>query len=118
MRLVRGEPASDRGAGHSGLSSDWLQGPAPSPGSIDVGVMTFAAGVTTPLRMHLVGHVPMVMAGAGFVEADGERLEIGPGDVDVAAPGEWHVHGANARPAPVHVAMSTGGNAIADPAPG
>jgi hypothetical protein len=94
VRLVRGEPASDRGAGHHGLSSDWLQGPVPSPGSIDVGVVTFAPGVTTPLHMHLVGHVPMVMAG------------------------EWHVHGADPRAALVHVSVSTGGNEIAGPAPG
>jgi quercetin dioxygenase-like cupin family protein len=118
VRLVRGGPASDRGAGDSGLSSDWLQGPASSPGSLDVGVVTLAPGVTTPLHMHLEGQVPMVMAGEGFVEADGKRLEIGPGDVVVAAPGEWHVHGANPRATLVHVSVSTGGYEIAGPLPG
>jgi quercetin dioxygenase-like cupin family protein len=114
VRLVRGwreGPDAD-----TALSAEWLQGPASSPGSLDVGVMTFAPGAATPLHMHREGQVLMVTAGAGFVEAGGERLEIGPGDVVVAAPGEWHVHGAAAQVGLVHVSVSTGGHEVADPA--
>jgi quercetin dioxygenase-like cupin family protein len=108
VRVVRGGPATDLPDVDTGLSADWLQGPASSPGSIDVGVMTFAPGATTPLHMHREGQVLVVTAGEGFVEAGGERVEIGPGDVVLAAPGEWHVHGAAAAVGLVHVSVTTG----------
>ena len=114
MRLVRGGPARDRPDVDGGPSADWLQGPASSPGSLDVGLMTFAPGATTPLHMHREGQVLMVTAGAGFVEANGERLEIGPGDIVLAAPGEWHVHGAAAHVGLVHVSVTTGAHEVAD----
>ncbi|TFV88925.1 cupin domain-containing protein [Blastococcus sp. CT_GayMR16] len=77
--------------------------------------MTFAPGAATPLHMHREGQVLVVTAGEGFVEAGGERLEIGPGDVVLAAPGEWHVHGAAAQVGLVHVSVTTGAHEVADP---
>jgi quercetin dioxygenase-like cupin family protein len=115
VRLVRGGPARNRPDVDAGLSADWLQGPASSPGSLDVGVMTFAPGATTPLHRHREGQVLVVTAGEGFVEAGGERLEIGPGDVVLAAPGEWHVHGAAAHAGLVHVSITTGAHEVVDP---
>ncbi|MCU1533355.1 MAG: hypothetical protein JWO49_2926 [Arthrobacter sp.] len=114
MRLVRG--GSGRPDVDTALAAEWIQGPASSPGSLDVGVMTFAPGAATPLHMHREGQVLVVTAGEGFVEAGDERLQVGPGDVVLAAPGEWHVHGAGPHRGLVHVSVSTGAHEVAEPA--
>lgn len=67
----------------------------------------FEAGARTAWHRHALGQTLVVTDGCGLVQREGGAIEkICAGDVVMTAPMEKHWHGATARSAMVHVAMS------------
>jgi quercetin dioxygenase-like cupin family protein len=116
MRVVRAEerPAAETGP-VQGLSAVWLRGPTQDH-DLDVGLISFDAGAATPPHVHHVGQVLVVTEGAGFVEVDGVRTELGTGDIVLTPAGEEHVHGAGPDGPMTHLSVTTGRNYV--PMPG
>ena len=93
----------------------WLEGPLATDNRLDLGVVEAHDGSATPAHGHLGGQVIVVLSGRGFVEReDGERIELGPGDVLVAHPGEHHVHGALPGETFRHLTITTGSHVVPD----
>jgi quercetin dioxygenase-like cupin family protein len=70
----------------------------------------FEPSARTDWHTHPEGQVLYVVAGAGRVQtADGETVEVGPGDVVHAPPGEEHWHGASPGSFMMHLSLTTGG---------
>lgn len=111
MRVVRADEQSTAPghttSGASGLSLTWWQGPTTSD-ELDVGYATLDAGARTPPHTHHKGQVIVAVSGTGFIESDGERIEIHPGDVVISPAGEHHVHGAVDGSPWVHLTITTG----------
>ena len=91
-----------------GLTPTWLEGPFTAD-RLDVGVVTMSPGAATPPHVHIGGQVLVVTHGHGFVEANGDRQTLSPGDVVVSPPGESHVHGALDDESFTHISVTTGG---------
>ena len=81
---------------------------------LDVGAVTVKAGTATPPHVHLGGQVILVTHGRGFVETDGNRVEIQAGDVVICPPGELHTHGALDDTPLSHLTVTTGGYSFPD----
>jgi quercetin dioxygenase-like cupin family protein len=86
----------------------WWEGPY-DDGRLNAGVVTVQPGGVTPPHIHGGGQVMIVTAGQGFVEVDGERFELRPGDVVVTPAGELHTHGAAADQPLSHLNVTGGG---------
>lgn len=72
-------------------------------------VVNFEDGARTPRHSHAGGQVLHVIEGRGRTRSrSGDEVEIGPGDVIVADPGEEHWHGAAEGTAMTHLAISIG----------
>ncbi len=72
-------------------------------------VVSFADGARTNWHSHAGGQVLHVIEGAGRTRSrGGEVVELGPGDVVVAEPGEVHWHGAAEGASMTHLAISIG----------
>ncbi len=72
-------------------------------------IVTFEAGARTHWHRHPDGQLLYGLDGAGHVGTrDGETVEIGPGDLVYAPPGEVHWHGASRDAALTHLALSFG----------
>src|SRR4051794_21837950 len=97
MRVLRADEVNERAAAipdEAGkLVPDWLEGPF-NADRVDVGLVTVSRGGGAPPHVHIGGQVIVVLAGSGFVETGGTRVDLGPGDVVIAPPGELHTHGA------------------------
>ena len=94
-------------SGAPGLDLTWIQGPTTND-ELDVGVVKVAAGAQTPPHSHHKGQVIVGLAGRGFVEHEGVRVVVEPGDVVLCAAGEHHVHGAVHDQHWEHLTVSTG----------
>ncbi|MGD9793869.1 MAG: cupin domain-containing protein [Acidimicrobiia bacterium] len=94
----------------------WLEGPH-NGDRLDVGIATFAPGAVVPPHIHLGGQVIVVTAGRGFVETDGERVEVTPGDIVICPAGELHTHGAVDDESFAHLTVTTGGYSFPDGPP-
>lgn len=110
MKLIRSselaaptDPAVPAGE----LAVNWLSGPAFAD-VLDVGLVNVGPGGQTSPHEHHGGQVMVVVSGRGFVECEGQRVEIGSGDVVVCPPGEMHVHGASPDESLTHLTVSTG----------
>ena len=112
MRIVRAdevaELSADVPADPGVLQPHWLDGPA-NGDRLDVGMITLSPGGITPPHIHIGGQVMIVTAGLGFVEVDGHRHTIEPGDVVICPPGERHTHGALDDHTLSHLTITTGG---------
>jgi quercetin dioxygenase-like cupin family protein len=97
------------------LRPQWLDGPF-NADRLDVAIVTMTPGAATPPHIHIGGQVLIVTAGQGFVEANGRRQTIEPGDVVVCPPGEMHVHGALGDQPLAHLTVTTGGYTFPEPA--
>lgn len=95
------------------LHAHWLEGPF-NDDRLDVGLVTMSPGGATPRHTHIGGQVLVVTAGRGFIEADGDRQLLGPGDVVVCPPGETHVHGALENEPLAHLTITTRGYSLPD----
>ncbi len=72
-------------------------------------IVTFEAGARTHWHRHPEGQLLYGVDGAGQVGTrEGETIDIGPGDLVYAPPGEVHWHGASADAALTHLALSFG----------
>jgi quercetin dioxygenase-like cupin family protein len=88
------------------LVPNWLEGPH-TAARLDVGLMSLGPGAVTPPHVHLGGQVMVVTSGRGFVETDGDRVELAAGDVVICPPGELHTHGADHDHAFAHLTVTT-----------
>ncbi len=71
--------------------------------------MLFEPRARTDWHSHPAGQVLYVVDGAGFVQtADGHTVEVSPGDVVHARPGELHWHGAQPSSHMMHLSLTTG----------
>lgn len=70
----------------------------------------FTPGARTAWHNHPLGQVLIVTDGAGRVQSRGGSVEvIRAGDTVVAAPGEWHWHGAGPESFMTHLALQEAG---------
>lgn len=73
---------------------------------IRVGLVRFAPGARNAWHVHARGQTLRVLDGVGRTQArGGDVVEIRAGDTVVAAPGEWHWHGAAPDQFMSHLAM-------------
>jgi quercetin dioxygenase-like cupin family protein len=110
MRVLRADEQAAPADG-AGLAATWLRGPLQDD-RLDVAVVHFGPGAATPLHVHFGGQVLVAISGRGFVEVDGVRTSLGPGDVVVTPAGEQHVHGAETAGPFSHVSVTTGRNQL------
>jgi quercetin dioxygenase-like cupin family protein len=86
--------------------------PFPNPfpdAAASVAAVHFAPGGRSRPHVHPYGQVLVVTSGQGVVgDRSGRRL-VGPGDVIVARPGEWHWHGATPDSPMTHVTVQMSG---------
>lgn len=70
----------------------------------------FEPKARTDWHTHPEGQVLYVVSGTGRVQtANGETIEVGPGDVVHTPPGEEHWHGAAPHSYMMHLSLTTGG---------
>jgi quercetin dioxygenase-like cupin family protein len=112
MRIVRAEEVEQLSGAipeeAQVIAPRWWEGPH-DDGRLNAGVVTVSPGGVTPPHIHSGGQVMIVTAGRGFVEVDGERFDLGPGDVVVAPAGELHSHGAADDESFSHLNVTGGG---------
>lgn len=71
----------------------------------------FEPEARTDWHSHPEGQVLYVVSGAGRVQtADGDTVEVGPGDVVHTPAGEEHWHGAASNSYLMHLSLTTGGD--------
>jgi quercetin dioxygenase-like cupin family protein len=79
-------------------------------GGINAVAVEFQPGARTDWHHHPDGQVLYVASGSGLVQSeDGTTVEIQPGDVVYAPPGEVHWHGAAPDSPMTHLSLTTGG---------
>lgn len=100
--------------GTVGHQMTWLEGPFVAD-RLDVGLARLQPGAVTPAHSHRGGQVIVAVAGQGFVECDGTRLELAAGDVAICSPGELHVHGALDGEHFSHLTITTGQHDVPPP---
>ncbi len=72
-------------------------------------IVTFDAAARTHWHRHPDGQILYGIEGAGHVGTrDGTTVDLGPGDLVYAPPGEVHWHGASADRGVTHLALSFG----------
>jgi len=73
---------------------------------VSCATVTFEPGARTAWHTHPLGQTLIVMAGCGWAQREGARIEeIGPGDVVWFPPGEKHWHGATPTAVMTHIAI-------------
>ena len=92
--------------------ADWFSGTvridalftAPQPAR--AASVTFEPGARTAWHTHPLGQTLIVIAGCGWAQRSGGRVEeIRPGDMIWIPPGEKHWHGASPTTAMTHIAI-------------
>jgi quercetin dioxygenase-like cupin family protein len=79
---------------------------ASEPARVVGAAVTFEPGARTAWHIHPLGQTLVVIAGSGRVRRWGDSVvEIHPGDVIWAPPGEKHWHGAAPTTAVTHIAI-------------
>jgi quercetin dioxygenase-like cupin family protein len=77
------------------------------PDGVQALAVQFEPGARTDWHTHPSGQVLYVVHGAGLVQKDdGTTVEISPGDVVYAPPGERHWHGAKPTSPMVHLSLT------------
>jgi quercetin dioxygenase-like cupin family protein len=74
-------------------------------GEVEVMAVHFPPGERTSRHRHARGQVLIVLDGTAEVVTDEGRVVATAGDVVVAAPGEWHWHGAVGDSPMTHLAI-------------
>ena len=88
------------------FTSPFADGPA-------IFAVHFRPGGRTKPHTHASGQILHVTAGQGFIATTDERRLVGPGDIAVVMPGEWHWHGATPTTSMTHVTTQmTGPDAV------
>lgn len=79
-------------------------------GGITMIAVQFAPGARSDWHRHPGGQILYVVSGAGLVQAeDGSTVQISPGDVVYAPPGELHWHGARPDSPMMQLSLTTQG---------
>ncbi len=105
---IRPKPPSTKGAADRFTGDVWLDVLAGPDGDsrIRVSVVRFAPGARNAWHAHALGQTLYVTEGIGRTQSrGGDVVEIRPGDIVRAGPGEWHWHGAAPDHFMTHVAM-------------
>lgn len=74
----------------------------------------FQPGGRTRPHTHAAGQILHVTAGQGIIATADERRVVGPGDIAVVMPGEWHWHGATPTTPMTHVTTQMTGEGSVD----
>ena len=74
----------------------------------------FQPGGRTRPHTHRDGQILHVTAGQGIIATASERRVVGPGDIAVVMPDEWHWHGATPTSSMTHVTMQMPGPGAVD----
>lgn len=86
---------------------------SPFPEGPAIFAVHFRPGGRTKPHTHAAGQILHVTAGRGFIGTADERRLVGPGDIVVVMPGEWHWHGATPTTSMTHVTTQmTGPDAV------
>ncbi|MEU8362500.1 cupin domain-containing protein [Nonomuraea sp. NPDC048882] len=111
MKIVRGRAADAA----TSLRSDtftgtvWADPVLPATDGTTINVVTFAPGARTHWHHHTGGQILQVLAGQGWVCAEGGPAQrLLPGDTVWVPPGERHWHGASETTLMTHTAISIG----------
>lgn len=72
---------------------------------MEVLAVHFPPGERTGVHRHLDGQVLVVLHGHAEVVTENDRIVAGPGDIVIAAPGEWHWHGTVGDAPMAHLAI-------------
>ncbi len=83
--------------------------PSPFAGGPAVFAVHFEAGGRTRPHTHAAGQVLHVTRGRGVVANRDGRRTVGPGDLVVVDPGEWHWHGATPGEPMTHLTVQMTG---------
>ena len=110
MRILRADDQQPPESVES-MAGDWLRGPHQDD-QLDVAVIHFAPGAATPPHIHHGGQVLVALRGPGFVEVEGVRTPLAPGDIVLTPAGEQHTHGAAADGSFSHLSVTTGRNEL------
>ena len=110
MKVVRGSEArGEQGVTFTGQTElRRLLGPQ-QPGGMAVSVVRFEDGARTHWHTHPGEQLLYILEGQGRVGTADEELQVGPGDVVYAAPGERHWHGAAPGQAMTHISVTNVG---------
>ena len=109
MDETQGEPPAEWPEHFEGMAR-FQSLPNPfAPGGAAVAAVHFEAGGRSRPHVHRYGQVLVVTAGRGVVGDRFARRAVGPGDVIVAHPGEWHWHGAAPDSPMTHVTVQMTG---------
>ncbi len=77
------------------------------PARVSGGLVTFEPGARSAWHTHPLGQTLIVTSGLGWAQSEGGPVEeIRPGDVIWFPPGEKHWHGATAKTAMTHIAVT------------
>ena len=83
--------------------------PAGDPATVQASLVSFSDGARTHWHSHAGGQLLHVVEGRGRVQSRGEpAVDLEPGDIVVAEPGEEHWHGAAQGASMRHLAVSMG----------
>lgn len=87
-----------------------LMGPlSHDPEALNALGVQFEPAARTDWHSHPAGQVLYVVSGTGRVGTDGgNTVEVSPGDVVYAPPGEVHWHGAGPQSPMMHLSLTTG----------
>jgi quercetin dioxygenase-like cupin family protein len=79
-------------------------------GGVTMIAVQFAPGARSDWHTHPSGQILYIVSGAGLVQTDdGSTVEVSPGDVVYASPGERHWHGARPDSPLMHLSLTSGG---------
>jgi quercetin dioxygenase-like cupin family protein len=111
MRVVRGSEATqERGGTFTGETGLRRLLAAQQPGGMAVSVVQFADGSRTHWHVHPGEQVLYILEGQGRVGTADEEMQVGPGDLVYAAPGERHWHGAAPGQSMTHLSVTNVGS--------
>jgi len=111
---TEGALSEQRGATFTGTV--WGDPIMPSTQNVGINNVFFSPGGRTHWHSHELGQVLNVLAGCGWICLDGNApQQIKAGDVVWIGPGERHWHGAAAGSYMMHMAVSLGKAAWAEP---
>jgi quercetin dioxygenase-like cupin family protein len=82
---------------------------SPFPDGPNIFAVHFQRAARTRPHTHKAGQVLHVTAGQGIIATEKERRVVGPGDIAVVMPGEWHWHGATPTASMTHVTIQMPG---------
>ena len=79
-------------------------------GGVTMIAVQFAPGARSDWHTHPSGQILYIVSGVGLVQTDdGSTVEVSPGDVVYASPGERHWLGARPDSPMMHLSLTSGG---------